>query len=356
MPEALRRLIDWVAAYTVAPPGAVLRMAMSVADALYPSRAITGYALTQRGHAALVEARALTPARRRVLQALAEGPPSPAADLARRAGCGAGVVRALAESRPPRDSGAAEPGAARDAGLAPPGRARSPRRKRRRPRICRQGAGRRLLRDAARRRHRLGQDRGLFRRDRRGARARPAGAGAAAGDRAVGAMAGRASPTLRRRAGANGTPISAMPMRRDHLARRSPRARRRWWWARARRCSCRSPISASSSSTRSTRPPSSRRTASSITRATWRWCARSFCAAADRAGLGDALARDHGQCRAAAATAPASAGAARRGAAAGDPRHRHAPDAARAPALSGAAADRGARARRWRRASRRCCS
>jgi primosomal protein N' (replication factor Y) (superfamily II helicase) len=38
----------------------------------------------------------LTPARRRVLAALAEGAAAPAADLARRAGCGAGVVRALA--------------------------------------------------------------------------------------------------------------------------------------------------------------------------------------------------------------------------------------------------------------------
>ena len=53
----------------------------------------------------------------------------------------------------------------------------------------------------------------------------------------------------------------------------SPRATRGSWSARARRCSCRSPISASSSSTRSRTPPSSRRTASSITRATWRWCA-----------------------------------------------------------------------------------
>ena len=54
-----------------------------------------------------------------------------------------------------------------------------------------------------------------------------------------------------------------------------PRAARRGSSsARARRCSCRSPISASSSSTRSTRAPTSRRTASSTTRATWRWCAR----------------------------------------------------------------------------------
>src|SRR5665213_680618 len=37
----LRALIDWVAAYTLAPPGAVLRMAMSVPDALEPAHALT---------------------------------------------------------------------------------------------------------------------------------------------------------------------------------------------------------------------------------------------------------------------------------------------------------------------------
>jgi primosomal protein N' (replication factor Y) len=95
--EELRRLVDWVASYTLAPPGAVLRMAMSVGDALFPARAVTGYALSDRGRAALAQGEtALTPARRRVLEALTEGPPAPAPDLARRAGCGIGVVRALA--------------------------------------------------------------------------------------------------------------------------------------------------------------------------------------------------------------------------------------------------------------------
>jgi primosomal protein N' (replication factor Y) (superfamily II helicase) len=95
--EELRRFIDWVASYTLAPPGAVLRMAMSVAEALLEPRQVAAYALSDAGRAALVHpGGGLTPARRRVLEALAEGAPSPAADLARRAGCGAGVVRALA--------------------------------------------------------------------------------------------------------------------------------------------------------------------------------------------------------------------------------------------------------------------
>src|SRR5215469_15493143 len=38
MTEEMRRFIDWVAAYTMAPPGAVLRMAMSVPAALEPPK------------------------------------------------------------------------------------------------------------------------------------------------------------------------------------------------------------------------------------------------------------------------------------------------------------------------------
>ena len=93
----LRRFIDWVANYTLASPGAVLRMAMSVPDALDPPRPLAAFALSAAGQAALAdEASALTPSRRRVLQAAAEGAAAPAADLARRAACGAGVVRACA--------------------------------------------------------------------------------------------------------------------------------------------------------------------------------------------------------------------------------------------------------------------
>ncbi len=93
----LRRFIDWVANYTLASPGAVLRMAMSVPDALDPPRPLAGFAISEAGRAALAAGDgALTPSRRRVLLAAAEGPASPAVDLARRAACGSGVVRACA--------------------------------------------------------------------------------------------------------------------------------------------------------------------------------------------------------------------------------------------------------------------
>ncbi len=95
----LRDFIDWVAAYTLSPPGAVLRMAMSVSDALLPPRTIAAFALSDAGRAAhATGGDSLTPQRRRVLSVLADGPPLPAIELARHAACGTGVVRALAQA------------------------------------------------------------------------------------------------------------------------------------------------------------------------------------------------------------------------------------------------------------------
>ncbi|HEV8015346.1 MAG TPA: primosomal protein N' [Stellaceae bacterium] len=97
LPDELRRFVDWVANYTLSPPGAVLRMAMSVPDALEPARPLAGFVLTEAGRAALAASDAtLTKPRRRVLDAAADGGAATASDLAERAACSAGVVRALA--------------------------------------------------------------------------------------------------------------------------------------------------------------------------------------------------------------------------------------------------------------------
>jgi primosomal protein N' (replication factor Y) (superfamily II helicase) len=90
----LRRFVERVGAYTMTPPGMVLRMAMSVPEALQPPRPRRLCAPTPAGLVTLAES-PLTPARRRVLEALSAGPPLPAAELARAAGCGSGVVRDL---------------------------------------------------------------------------------------------------------------------------------------------------------------------------------------------------------------------------------------------------------------------
>ena len=89
MPEVLRRFVDWVAAYNLIPPGAVLRMCMSVPAALRPVPPRLAYAIAGPPPARL------TPARERVLAVLAEGPPRPATELAAEAAVGPGVVRGL---------------------------------------------------------------------------------------------------------------------------------------------------------------------------------------------------------------------------------------------------------------------
>src|SRR5216684_298666 len=94
----LRRFVERVAAYTMAPPGSVLRMTMSVAEALQPLRPRRLCVASALGVAALADPTPgirLTPARRRVLEVLRDAPPLPAAELARLAGCGQGVVRDL---------------------------------------------------------------------------------------------------------------------------------------------------------------------------------------------------------------------------------------------------------------------
>jgi len=95
--EVQRRFIDWVAGYTLAAPGAVLRMALSVPKALEPPRPVTGYRLAEGAE----EARAgikPTPARGKVVAVLADGPARPLAELARAAGVGVSVVKGLAKA------------------------------------------------------------------------------------------------------------------------------------------------------------------------------------------------------------------------------------------------------------------
>ena len=108
LPEALRRLIDWVAAYTLTAPGAVLKMAMSVPAALEPpAPPPAGYVAADPQPEIK-----MTPARRRVLEVApashadfrADGneaqaaPPLSAGELAREAGVGIGVIKGLVEA------------------------------------------------------------------------------------------------------------------------------------------------------------------------------------------------------------------------------------------------------------------
>ncbi len=93
MPADLRAFIDWVASYTIQPPGAVLRMAMRVPAALTPPTPVTAY-LFSGGK--LPER--LTEPRRRVLDTMAAtSDPLTAAEIARKAQVSNAVVRGLAD-------------------------------------------------------------------------------------------------------------------------------------------------------------------------------------------------------------------------------------------------------------------
>ncbi|CAA7619361.1 primosomal protein N' [Magnetospirillum sp. SS-4] len=93
LPAASRALVDWVAGYTLAPAGAVLKMCVSVPSALEPAR---GQAMLRR--CAAPPPFKETAARRRVLETAARLPPMAAADLAREAGTGPAVIKGLLEA------------------------------------------------------------------------------------------------------------------------------------------------------------------------------------------------------------------------------------------------------------------
>jgi primosomal protein N' (replication factor Y) len=92
MPEVSRRFIDWVANYCMAPIGSVLRMAMSVPEALEPEKPIKAWQI------GAPDSGKVTAVRQRVLDVLGEGPPLTTGDLARAASCTAGVVAEMARS------------------------------------------------------------------------------------------------------------------------------------------------------------------------------------------------------------------------------------------------------------------
>ncbi len=93
MIATLRRFVDWVAAYTLSPPGAVLRMAMSTPSALEPRAPQAGW----RAAAALPEGARITPPRARVLAVLADGAPRAGNEIARAAEVAPAVLRGMAD-------------------------------------------------------------------------------------------------------------------------------------------------------------------------------------------------------------------------------------------------------------------
>ena len=98
MPDALRRFVDWVASYTLTPPGTVLRMTMSVPSALDAPRATTAYFSVPDSDRPKTDSRIrITAARERVLSSLSTTEPRSASSLARIAGVSPAVVRSMAD-------------------------------------------------------------------------------------------------------------------------------------------------------------------------------------------------------------------------------------------------------------------
>ena len=89
MTRDLRQLIDWIAAYTLSAPGAVLRMAMSAPGIFEAQKPRTGYRLAGPPPERMTEART------RVIDVLIDGPPRSKSDLAAAAGVGVCVVSGL---------------------------------------------------------------------------------------------------------------------------------------------------------------------------------------------------------------------------------------------------------------------
>ncbi|WP_206930503.1 primosomal protein N' [Roseococcus thiosulfatophilus] len=117
MHKPLREFVDWVAAYTLSPAGAVLRMAMASPSALDEPAAVAGWRAVQPRP----EGARITPDRARALEALGTAT-LPGAEISRRAGVSPGVVRGLASvgliqpATMPRQSAFPRP----DPGFAPP--------------------------------------------------------------------------------------------------------------------------------------------------------------------------------------------------------------------------------------------
>jgi primosomal protein N' (replication factor Y) len=92
MGESLRRFVDWIAAYTLSPPGEVMAMALRVVSGIAVRPVVT-----YRRANPLPPVR-MTPPRQRVLDVLDHLEPRLAADLMREAGASSAVLRGMTEA------------------------------------------------------------------------------------------------------------------------------------------------------------------------------------------------------------------------------------------------------------------
>ncbi|MFH1158784.1 MAG: primosomal protein N' [Pseudomonadota bacterium] len=90
MPEAQRQFIEWVARYTMADMGTVLKMSVSVPDAFQPPKTAQAYTLPDKAPDKI------SSNRKKVIDLLSDAVPRRAVDIARQVGCSATIIRAMA--------------------------------------------------------------------------------------------------------------------------------------------------------------------------------------------------------------------------------------------------------------------
>ncbi len=89
LPKVAREFVEWVAKYTMQSPGRILRMSMSVPDALYPKAPKKGYRMTGAAPDKM------TAARKRVLSVLEGGIARTMSEITELAGVSSSVVKGL---------------------------------------------------------------------------------------------------------------------------------------------------------------------------------------------------------------------------------------------------------------------
>jgi primosomal protein N' (replication factor Y) len=96
LPRSVVDLVEWTAAWTLAPRGAALRMAISTPAALEPPAPTVVH--TAQPEESWTPGARVTPARRRVLSVLTAGPALEPRDLAREAAVGPAVIKGMIQA------------------------------------------------------------------------------------------------------------------------------------------------------------------------------------------------------------------------------------------------------------------
>ncbi len=91
LPDVHRKFLDWMAGYTMAAKGAVLKLTLSVPKALEPPVTITGYVIGEQRP----DDKGISPAAKRILDVAQDGLPRRASELAEEAECSTGVIKTL---------------------------------------------------------------------------------------------------------------------------------------------------------------------------------------------------------------------------------------------------------------------